>query len=218
LLASGFLLVAAVACADGAGLPSLMSGDADDGVYRDSFAPGQTGRWLLEQDDLGSSAVLNEQLVITVNAPNTIQYAQLEEPAFGDFVMEVDARLRTGPPESTYGILFRLADPGQFYRFALTGTGSYMVERHNADGTWTRFVPEWRASPAINQGLNVANRIKVIATGSDMAFYVNDILLEQISDDAYTAGAVALEAGTFTGDNLQVSFDDVVITGAPPAE
>jgi hypothetical protein len=108
-----------------------------------------------------------------------------------------------------------MADAEQFYRFALTGTGAYLIERRNADGTWTRFFPEWKPSPAINQGLNVANRIKIIAIGSELAFYVNDILLEQVTDDAYVSGAVALEAGTFAGGDIQVSFDDLLINGAP---
>lgn len=201
-------------------LPGLGQTDPGEGEatgpIQESFIPGQTGNWLLEQDELGSSAVVNEQLVITVAAPNTLQYAALTDRRFGDFVLEVDAWLRAGPPESSYGVIFRAQDDGQFYRFDITGNGLYMVERRAADGTWARLIPEWTATAAINQGLNVANRLKVIAAGSDLAFYVNDILLTQLSDATLGEGVIALDAGSFAGNALQVSFDNLSITPDSP--
>jgi hypothetical protein len=180
--------------------------------FEDRFVPGQTGNWLFEGDALGSTAIVNEQLVITVAEPDTIQYATLGDRAFSDFALEVDVWQRSGPVESSYGVLFRMADGGQFYRFDITGNGLFIVERHDSDGRWTRLVPDWTPTSAINQGLNVANRLKVIASGSEMAFFVNDILLIQVSDPTYASGAVALDAGSFGGGDLQVSFDNLVIT------
>ena len=179
----------------------------------EEFVPGSTGNWILEQDDLGSTAIINEELVITVASPNTMQFSTLEGASFSDFALEVDAFQRSGPPEGSSGILFRMQDNNQFYRFEITGNGLFMVERRNSDGTWTRLVPDWTPSTAINQGLNVSNRLKVIAAGSTMTFYANDILLTQVTDGAYSEGTVALDAGTFGGSNLQVSFDNLSISG-----
>ena len=217
LLMAGLLLAA---CGGRPLLPSFDDPDAADaagasepsGPFRDEFIPGQTGNWLLEQDELGSTAVANEQLVITVAAPNTIQYATLTDRTFDDFVLEVDAWQRGGAPESSYGVLFRVQEDGQFYRFDITGNGLYMIERRATDGTWTRLLPEWTATAAINQGLNVANRLKVIANGAELGFYVNDILLTQLSDSTLSGGRIGLDAGSFAGNALQVSFDNVSVT------
>ncbi len=195
---------------------SEASSEEATGPIEDAFIPGQTGNWLLEQDAVGSSAIVNEQLVITVAAPNTLQYAALPDRRLADFVLEVDAWLRAGPPESSYGVLFRVQDNGQFYRFDVTGNGLYMIERRAADGTWARLVPEWTSTAAINQGLNVANRLKIIAAGPELAFYVNDILLTQVSDATLVEGLVALDAGSFAGNSLQVSFDNLSITPGSP--
>ncbi len=184
--------------------------------FADAFVPGQTGDWSLEQDDLGSSAVVNEELVITIVAPNTLQYASLPQKIFGDFALEVDATQRAGPAESSYGILFRMQDDQQFYRFDVTGNGLYIIERHESDGTWTRLVPDWMPSSALNQGLNVVNRLKVLATGPTMTFYANDELLTQVTDTTLIDGFIGLDAGTFGGGNLQVSFDNLRITGSAP--
>lgn len=211
------LLLAVVLGACGEAPSTAISADAPGQVlFSDQFMAGNTGRWLLEGDELTSAEIANEQLVLTVNAPNTIQFATLQEPLFGDFVAEVDGRQRAGPADGSYGLLFRVQDPQRFYRFSITSNGLYVIERHNPDGTWSRLIPDWVPSEAINQGLNVANRLKVIANGPDFAFYVNDILLQQISDATYTDGAIALSAGTFGGDNLQVSFDELVVYGYEP--
>lgn len=212
LLSAALLLLAACSEVGPSSLPLGVA--AGDGSFQDAFIPGQTGKWLLENDELGSTEINSEQLVVTVKPPNTMQYAALEEPAFSDFVLEVDARQRAGKPEASYGVLFRMVDGSQFYRFEITGNGSYIIERRDANGSWTRLIPEWKTSPAINQGLNVANRLKVIANGPELTFYVNDILLEQITDSAYSSGRIALDAGTFGGGDLQVSFDDLAVSAS----
>lgn len=211
------VLLAALVLAACEQAPQPITADEPGQVlFRDQFIPGNTGKWLLEGDELTSTEIANEQLVITVNEPNTVQFATLQEPQFSNFVVEVDGRQRAGQPDSSYGILFRVQDPQRFYRFEITANGLYVMERHNPDGTWTRLVQDWLPSDAINQGLNVANRLKVIANGPEITLYVNDILLQQVTDATYPSGAIALSAGTFGGNSLQVSFDDLVVYGYEP--
>ena len=143
-----------------------------------------------------------------------MQYAALDSAIFGDLALEVDVIQRSGPADSSYGVLFRMQDGQQFYRFDITGNGLYVIERRSSDGTWTRLVPDWTPTTALNQGLNVVNRLKVIAAGSELTFYANDVLLTQLSDPTFSSGAIALDAGTFGGGNLQVSFDNVAVTAA----
>jgi len=189
--------------------------NATEGVFKDSFVIGQAGSWQLESDDQAAVAIANEQLVITVAVPNTVQYSTLADVSFEDFILEVDTWQRSGPPEGSYGILFRMQENGQFLRFEVTGNGMYVVERHNVDGSWTRLMPDWAPTSALNQGLNELNRLKIIASGTNLTFYSNDILLGQLIDEHPARGAIALDAGTFGGNNLQVSFDNLVITPGP---
>ena len=184
--------------------------------FAEAFVAGQTGKWLIEQDTLGSTAIVNEQLLITVAAPNTVQYSTLQEKVYGDFALEVDVTQVAGPPESSYGVLFRVEDEQQFYRFDITGNGLFIVERHNGDGTWTRLVQEWTPASALNQGLNVTNRLRVLASGQSLTFYANDVLLTQVNDATYADGLMCLDAGTCGGSNLQVAFDNLTITGSAP--
>ncbi|HRO24172.1 MAG TPA: hypothetical protein PLR07_07765, partial [Promineifilum sp.] len=51
--------------------------------FADAFVAGQTGKWLIEQDEIGSTSIVNEQLLITVAAPNTVQYSTLQDKVYG---------------------------------------------------------------------------------------------------------------------------------------
>ncbi len=180
-------------------------------LFSDSFAPGETGNWEIEGDAQGVSAILNEQLVIEINAPNTLQFSTLADYTFDDFVLEVDGRQTSGDLSNTYGVLFRMQDPGRFYRFEINGNGQYMLERRNGDGSWTRFVDDWVETEAIKQGISVVNRLKVEALGPNITVYVNDQMVQQITDGAYLRGRVALDAGTFIQPHTKVAFDNVMV-------
>lgn len=183
-----------------------------DLLYQDDFSPENVGRWQIEGDELGSIEVNNGQLVIDVAAPNTLQYSTLNEPQFADFDLEISGMLLDGSDESTYGILLRMQGPTEFYRFEIMGDGHYMVERLNDDGSWTRFVDDWQISEAIQVGLNANNRIRVVADGPAMAFYVNGELLQEIEDTTYISGNIALDAGTYGHPKTRVAFDDLLVS------
>lgn len=180
-------------------------------LFRDEFVLGETGAWHLESDDTGSATIVPEQLLIEVNNPQLVQYATLTEPVLADFTLEVDGRILSGSPQSSYGVLFRMQGPEQFYRFEITGDGTYILERHEEGGNRALFMGDWRDTEAINQGLNVVNRLGVEAQGSQISLYVNDVLIEQVNDDLYPSGFVALDAGTFDMAPVQVAFDNLVI-------
>jgi hypothetical protein len=199
-------LLALAACGNRAGGPSPA-----DVLFEETFSAAEMGPWVIEGDGVAQTAVVSEQLLISINAPNTLQFATLSAPSFDDFVLEVDARLINGNLASSYGVLFRMQSTQEFYRFEITGDGHYMLERRNGDGTWTRFVDDWTHTEAINQGLNIVNRLKVAARGDALAVYVNDVLLQEVRDGRYATGAIALDAGTFGHTGLQVAFDNLLV-------
>lgn len=180
-------------------------------IFREEFVLGETGSWLLESDESGSTTIIPEQLIIEVNQPFLVQYATLTEPALADFYLEVEGQILSGSPQSSYGVLFRIQNPQQFYRFEITGDGTYILERHDAGGSRALFMGDWRDAASINQGLNVVNRLGVEVQGPNISLLVNDVLLEQITDDAYTSGYIGLDAGTFDNAPLRVAFDNLVI-------
>ncbi len=185
-------------------------------IFRDEFILGQTGSWELESDESGSTTIVPEQLLIEVNSSNLVQYAMLKEPVVGDFSLEVDGRLLSGSSQSSYGVLFRMQGPQQFYRFEITTDGMYVIERHDRGGSRLMFAGDWRDSSSINQGPNVINRLGVRAQGSNISVYVNDTLLAEVMDGTYPSGNIALDGGTFETAPVQIAFDNLAIY--PPGE
>ncbi|MEM7333445.1 MAG: family 16 glycoside hydrolase [Chloroflexota bacterium] len=184
---------------------------ATDVIFAEQFVPGEMGAWQIEGDSVGRTAVIDEQLIIEVNAPQTIQFSTLTEPQFTNFIIETDARQLLGDPSGSFGILFRMQGPNQFYRFEITGEGNYILERRNADSSWTRYVDDWSNSEAINKGINATNRLRVEAIDRNIAVYANGVLLAQVSDNLYPSGSIALDAGTFISSELKVAFDNVTV-------
>jgi hypothetical protein len=204
------LLTLVVGCrsADSTGVPRFQD---ESVLFADDFSNGGNSDWFTEADDQGQTAVLNESMIIEIGQANLIQFTELREYSFDDFFLEVDVTQLAGDPESSYGILFRMRSPDEFYRFEITSNGRYMIERHNADGTWTRFLDDWLGNANIEQGLNVTNKLGVAADGPLFIFYINSQPVQQITDPDYVQGSIALSAGTFGQPGLSVAFDNVVI-------
>lgn len=186
---------------------AVMSGSV---LVKDAFLPGQTGQWLTERDGRGQSYVADEALYIALAEPSMAQYAALQEPLLEDFVLEVDVTQTEGSPNSSYGVLFRLQTNEEFYRFDITGTGLFVVEKQYAGGQWQRFTNGWQESAAIVQGLGRTNRLKVAAVGTQMTFYVNDQLVATAIDGAFQGGKIAVDASTFGQGGLVVVFDNLI--------
>ncbi|MDX1615962.1 MAG: hypothetical protein R3300_16735, partial [Candidatus Promineifilaceae bacterium] len=161
-----FLALTAAALTVACTRPELDAGAGNptgEELYADSFAEAASGAWLLETDEDGRSEIVDGALVITVDVPNTIQFATLTEAEFADFVAEVDVVQLQGDLQSSYGLLFRMQEDGRFYRFDITGDGRYIVEQRTISGEWRRLTPDWRSSSALVSGLNSANRLRVEA-------------------------------------------------------
>jgi hypothetical protein len=201
-------LLLLAACADSTGVPGASGADV---IYSDGFVPGEMGNWIMEGDNAGQTAVINEQLVIDLADNNIKQYSTLPDITFDNFILQVDARLLQGDVGSSYGVLFRMQDTSHFYRFEITGDGLYMVERRDGEQGWTRFVDRWTESTVIKQGLGSVNRLRVEALGQTISLYVNDEPLYQFTDTAYSSGTIALDAGTFVQPAAQVAFDNLVV-------
>jgi len=110
--------------------------------------------------------------------------------------------------ESSYGVLFRYIDEGNFYRFDVTGDGYYAVFKLE-HGEWVTLA-DWRASEHVKPQGEV-NRIRVVCRGPRMSFYANDEELLSVEDDSFERGDVGLFASTFADPGTEVEFDNLQI-------
>ncbi len=207
LLTLSFIVLTTAGC-------TLMGNRSIQGqiIFEEYFRTGETGNWLTESDSQGQSLVANEAMVIELDQPGTVQYVTLQEPAFGDFVLDVDITQTEGSLNSSFGILFRMQGDAAFYRFSITGNGLYILEKRIGEDGWERLSEDWPESTLLLRGLNQTNQLRVEAIGPQLSFYINDQPLTSIVDSSYAGGRIALAAGTFNQGGLRVAFDNVVVT------
>lgn len=153
----------------------------------------------------------NGQLKWHVTAKDTNLYwmAWPELQEVSDFYVSLDVQKAEGPTSNDLGLFFRQAGDGDFYTFNLNdSTGEYSIYLVDADD-WTALV-DWTSSTAVRIGR--VNKLAVAAQGDRLRFYINDRLVEDLTDGTFTSGSLGItistydvnDVATFTFDNLDV--------------
>jgi len=156
--------------------------------------------------------VENGQLNMRVLTPLYVAWTECTKIEYTDFIMEADATQVSGPDNNTYGINFRYGlEADEFYAFLISGDGFYVFTIDGAKREEPEFLVDWTESSAIKQGAQT-NRLKVVAVGGNMKYYVNDQLLGEVQDTRFTTGTVGFFAGTLKEGGVQVSFDNLKIS------
>ena len=75
-----------------------------------------------------------------------------------------------------------------------------------------KYSATWSAEPAI-EGQGQLNRLRVETEGDRIRLYVNDKLLDEVSDDTFTEGSNALAVNTFDEGDAAFLFDNLVVRG-----
>ena len=134
---------------------------------------------------------------------------------FSDGVYEVEATPLDGAVDNGYGMLFHVdQEEESFYVFKVSSDGYVFIGRCSESCAEAEVLVDrdWFPSTAVNQGLEVTNKLRVVTSGPEMTFYVNDTEVGQATDEALTKGDIGLLAETFTPGGLRVVFDNFKVT------
>ncbi|MCI0396789.1 MAG: hypothetical protein L0332_33805 [Chloroflexi bacterium] len=134
------------------------------------------------------------------------------DQGFGDGIYEVEATQVDGPLNNGYGMLLRADEAADaFYVFEVSGDGFIWIGRCS-DACEEEAVPlvgdDWFPSPAVNQGLQTTNQLRVVADGPLMTFFVNGIEVGRTSDDTLAEGDIAVMVETLGEGGVRVVFDN----------
>jgi len=156
--------------------------------------------------------VENGQFNLLVKTPKYVGWSECTQVEFSDIILEADAAQVAGPDNNMYGVLFRYGlDSDDFYIFAITGEGFYILAIDGAKHDELEIIVDWTESSAINKGQQT-NHIKVVAIGGNIQYYVNDQLLGEAQDARLTTGTIGFFAGSTEEGGVQVSFDNLKIS------
>ena len=133
---------------------------------------------------------------------------------FTDFIVEADVRPVGGWNLGYFGLVFRAQDMGNFYKFLVSGDGSYCLEASLNGQRKTLQKPT--ESQFIEKGKST-NHLKVVCQGSQIELFVNEHHLTSLTRQYFTDGYVGVivdprvvSRTEFHGafDNFRVSSPD----------
>jgi hypothetical protein len=188
-------------------LAFLDSVHAQEPLLADDFAT-EEGPWRVATTDDTALAFEDGSYHIAIDAEDTLEWSNAGF-SVGDFLAEVDTTFVAGPGSSQYGLFFRYVDDMNAYPFTISGDGMYQLYKL-ADGDVEMLVEETEAD-LLAAGRGAANRLGVLAQGPTITLLANGEILAQVEDDAFTAGDIALAAGTLSGSGTEIAFDNLAV-------
>jgi len=176
-------------------------------VFEDRFQ--SSAGWNISRSSRGEISIAGSEINIVINQANSYLYAYREKPDLDDFFVQIRAMpsLCTGRDE--YGLLFRLTNDQNFYRYSLSCSGEVRLEKIVAGGVVT--LQPWTRSASVPVGAPSISNLEVLAQGEEMSFFVNGDLQFKVVDEELKIGSFGI-FGKSTGDSAYtVSFSDLVV-------
>jgi hypothetical protein len=150
---------------------------------------------------------------LLIDIPNMSAKGRAGQYFEGDLQVSVDAEQLSGSERASYGLLLHIQSTNSFYRFEISGDGSFAISK-SIDGQ-LELLLGGPPSAAINGGL-ASNHLTVISQGHTKQFCANGYLLATITDSAYTVGDVGVTASSGPVEGIQVAFDNLEVRGPAP--
>jgi hypothetical protein len=139
---------------------------------------------------------------------------------FLDGNYEVEATQIGGPLNNGYGMLFRVdEETDSYYVFEVSGDGFVWIGRCSnlcEDEAVALVGGDWFPSPAVKQGLQQTNLLRVVANGPRMSFFVNGIEVGRTADETLAEGDIAVMVEALGEPGVRVIFDNFRVI--PPEE
>jgi hypothetical protein len=178
-------------------------------LFEDDFNNPNSG-WPVRLDDVAEWGYENGEYSCLLKKTNWMVWAYNSNiDQFTDFVLEVDVTQISGPNASGSGLIFRSLDTNNFYCFAISSNGQYVIEKRT-NGNWDTPLRNWTTSGLINQG-NGTNRLKVVCIGSQIETYINGYQVDTVTDNSYIKGEVGMIVSTGEIYN-HIHFDNVKVS------
>jgi serine/threonine protein kinase len=178
-------------------------------LFADDFTDPGSG-WPSVQNAQGSYGYQPDGYHIFVNAIDQALWAKTNRED-GNVSIYVDAAPVTPDANGYFGLLCRVQDNQNFYYFVIQNNGNYTMGKFK-NGEFQPF-SNWMQSGAIRQG-NQTNRLESECLGNKLRFYVNNILLGEMTDADFGSGFSGVIAAALNAQGFEARFNNFLIMDA----
>ena len=186
--------------------PAPAAPAATTGHFEDDFTD-DSGGWLLGANDSGEVRLEDGALVVRnlTTAPSRTHSTPGLNVA--DVDLAVDGVLVDGSEDNWQTLFCRRTDRSD-YAASYSADGYYGANVF-VDGAAVRS-QEPTATDVVRQGLGETNHARLSCVGTQIRFWVNDVLLIDWTDDTLDAGEFGVAVSALGGDFSEVAFDNFV--------
>lgn len=176
--------------------------------------------WPLAQQDGILAEIVNEQLQLTINFPDSQFVTTAGRRNFDDGVYQVEVEPLSGSAESAYGLVIRATpNADDFYFFLISTDGYYSIGGCRdacANDNFVRLADNmWTRSELIRPGLNERHTLRAEAVGDQLSFFIDDMPVDTFTNSSFTRGDIGIFMQTFDSP-VTVAFDNLAFTPIAP--
>lgn len=175
-------------------------------LLEDGFDDPASG-WSTTSTETMRSGYDDGRFLVRLDQAEAFAWSTLGGRSFGDFVAEVDALALPGGEPVEYGVIVRSQGDSGFHAFLISSAGQAAVvssvgERFLMSSPWADLPPDLR------QGGPEPVRLRLLARGPELRFYVDGRLVGVVPEARWSSGEVGLIIGTRELPGARVAFDD----------
>jgi hypothetical protein len=184
-----------------------------DGVLlKDDFSKPDSG-WSAFSTENASAQYATGEYVIKVFRETWFSWGNAGEKDLSNVHIDVTAKNFSKTDDAVFGILCAYQDKVHYYYLGMDWTGSYVIARLKGDAEvfltnnnrWARSDDIPRKAAAYRLGADCGN--------GALTLYVDGKQIASVKDTTYAKGDVGLFVSTQKTKNVEVRFDDFVVTG-----
>ncbi len=140
----------------------------------------------------------------TESQQNTFLACGAHATNFANFTYRVEMTIVAG---DCGGLVFRSDNQNQnLYLYEVCQNGTFSLATYS--GTAGQYLINHQSNAAINKGTGQINLIAVVANGSTIDLYDNNVLLGSQSDTKFSSGQIGVFADNYTSSNTDVQFNN----------
>ncbi|HEY89118.1 MAG TPA: hypothetical protein G4N98_05210 [Thermoflexia bacterium] len=199
------LVALATACTPATPEPPPGVGDV---LFSDDFTT-TSPNWALFDTPEGAAYIQQERLYLEDRGPEKSISTSLLDQQWSDLLIRTHLQQAAGTQNNWMGVTCRQADENNYYLFAISADGYYLLLKVVEGETTQLAGPE--TSTALNPDRGV-NLLEASCVETTLTLSVNQQELVSLNDEQFRTGGIALFADSVTRETTSVAFDDFVIT------
>ena len=177
-------------------------------LFTDTFD--QAGLWSTSSAASASALVSRNQLLLSISGQGPLTIVSLRsQPVLSDFYAEAAVNLSLCEDKDQFGMLFRAAPGGNYYRFVVSCDGQARLERVVSDSVLP--LNTWLASGDAPIAAPSEVKLGVWAVGNDLRFFLNDHLQFTFNDSFQHTGTLGFFAYAPGAAPIIASFSDLSV-------